>query len=130
MKLSEYISLDGVDIVNLIQKKEVTKKEILDLSFEQLDKVNPALNAITNIRRETVYEEIKNNSANGKFDGLPLFLKDISQSLKGELLTNGSRLFKNNIAQHTSNFVQKLLSEGCIARSEERRVGKERGYRM
>lgn len=115
MKLSEYISLDGVDIVNLIQKKEVTKKEILDLSFEQLDKVNPALNAITNIRRETVYEEIKNNSANGKFDGLPLFLKDISQSLKGELLTNGSRLFKNNIAQHTSNFVQKLLSEGCIA---------------
>src|SRR5690625_1023197 len=115
MKLSEYISLDGVDIVNLIQKKEVTKKEILDFSYEQLNKVNPALNANTNIRRETVYEEIKNNSANGKFDGLPLFLKDISQSLKGELLTNGSRLFKNNIAQHTSNFVQKLLSEGCIA---------------
>src|SRR5690625_459365 len=114
MKLSEYISLDGVDIVNLIQKKEVTKKEILDLSFEQLDKVNHALNAITNIRRETVYEEIKNNSANGKFDGMPLFLKDISKSLKGELLTSGSRLFTNHIATSTSNFVQKLLSEGCL----------------
>lgn len=113
MKLSEYVNLDGVDIVSLIKKKEVTKEEMIDLSFEQLDKVNPELNATTATRRESVYEDAKDIS-NGRFEGLPLFLKDVSQSLKGELLTSGSRLFKNNIAQYTSHFVQKLLSEGCL----------------
>lgn len=41
MKASEYIHLDGIAIADLVEKKEVSAKEVLDASFEQLEKVQP-----------------------------------------------------------------------------------------
>ncbi len=43
MKRETYIKLDATDIAELIRKKEVAAEEMVALSFEQLERVNPTL---------------------------------------------------------------------------------------
>ncbi len=114
MKREEYIHLDGIGLATLIEKKEVTKQEVLDASFEQLEKVNPILNAVTYTRKEKAYEEIKEIKG-GAFQGVPTALKDISQTVKGEPSTSGARLMKEAIAPQTAHFTQRFLNTGVIS---------------
>lgn len=114
MKTEEYIHLDGVGLAELIEKKEVTRKEVLDVSFEQLEKVNPALNAVTYVRKEKAYEEIE-TSISGVLSGVPTALKDISQTIQGEPSTAGARLMKDAIAQQTAHFTERFLNAGVVS---------------
>lgn len=114
MKRAEYITLDGTEMATLIQNKEVKKSELLDASFAQFEKINHELNAATNTRVEKVYEEAKREGT-GVFQGVPIYLKDISQTIEGEINTGGARLFQQSAATHTSNFVKKLHEAGCLS---------------
>lgn len=114
MNKDTYIQLDGVGIAELIAKKEVTPKEVLDASFEQLEKANPVLNAITYMRKEKAYREIE-KGVSGVLAGVPTALKDISQTIQGEPSTAGARLMKDVRAQQTSHFTAKFLQSGMIS---------------
>ena len=115
MKLKTYLQLDATDMAELVQKKEVQPSELLNLSFEQLDKVNPSLNAVTHIRREKVLEEAKQMKiGDHPFVGVPFLLKNISQSLKDEPITSGSTLLKSTISAQDSYFVAKLRHAGFL----------------
>lgn len=114
MKREEYIQLDGVGLAELIANQEVTKEEVLDASFEQLEKVNPMLNAMTYVRKEKAYEEM-NEITDGAFAGVPTALKDISQTVKGEPSTGGARLMKDVLAPQTAHFTKKLLDTGLVS---------------
>src|SRR5699024_4443143 len=95
MDLKTYITLDATDMAALIRKKETTPQELLELSFQQLEKVNPSLNTITSARKEKVLEEAKKvNVENSPFSGVPLLLKNIPQAVKGEPMTSGAKLLK------------------------------------
>lgn len=114
MKREEYIQLDGVALADLIEKKEVTAKEALEASFEQLEKVNPILNAFNYVRKEKAFAELE-NLEEGPFKGVPTALKDISQTIEGEPSTGGSRLLKDVPAQVTANFTKRLLKTGVLS---------------
>lgn len=114
MNLSEYIKRDGTALATLVKKKEITPRELVELSFQQLEKVNDKLNAVTNVRRDEALLKADELASKGDFSGVPIFLKDISQSLEGELMTSGSRLFQDAIAPHTSFFTKKLMKTGCL----------------
>jgi amidase len=107
------MNLDATDISEMIQTKEIHPVEFLDMSFRQLEKVNPSLNAVVHNRREKALEDAKQISIrNRPFAGVPMLLKDISQALQGGLLTSGSKFLKSNIASHDSHFVKKLHGAG------------------
>lgn len=115
MNLKTYMNLDAIDLAELIHNKEVKPSELVELSFQQLEKVNPILNAVTHHRKEKVIEEAKKfNSDQRPFSGVPILLKNISQSLKGEPLTSGASLFKSNISKNDSNYVGKLREAGFL----------------
>lgn len=115
MDLYTYLKLDATDMAELIQKKEIKPVELLELSFGQLDKVNPSINAITNTRKEKALEEANNIEVGQKpFLCVPTFLKDGAQALKGELSTSGSKLLKDVISEHDSNFARKLKEAGFL----------------
>lgn len=114
MDLQTYLTLDATAMAELIRSKEVSPKELLELSFQQLEKVNPALNAITHTRKEAVFQEAnKANVGNGSFAGVPFLLKD-TQAQKGEKVTSGSKLLQATIADQDSNLVAKLREAGLL----------------
>lgn len=117
MKLSEYIALDGTEISKLMNKKEITQEEVVKASYTLLDKVNEPLNAVTHTRKEKVIEEVVSPIPHyppREFNGVPIFLKDGSQSIAGEPSTSGANLFKETIASQTSNFVKKIQQAGFL----------------
>lgn len=115
MKTEEYIHLDGVGLQTLIQQKELSPKELLDASFDQLEKVQPNLNALTYERREIAYKELQHLNKKGSLYGVPTALKDISQTIKGEYSTGGSRLMAAVKAPATAYFTEKLLNTGMVS---------------
>lgn len=114
LDLRTYLTLDATEMATFIKNKEVTPTELLELSFQQFDQVNPSLNAATHTRREAVLKEAKTvNIDNGPFPGVPFFLKD-TQALAGEKVTMGSNLFKQNIADQDSHLVRKFREAGLL----------------
>jgi len=115
MNLSEYIKFDGTDLAKLIKNKEVSKQELVEISFSQLDIANRQINAVTHKRKESVLKEIKGKDKNRPFEGVPIFLKGLSQKIQGELDIGGARLLKEQRASVTSNFVKSLHSAGFLS---------------
>lgn len=115
MNLEEYLKLDATEMAILLKNKEINASELIKLSFEQLEKVNPTLNAVTHLRKEKVISEANEVAIDqGEFSGVPILLKNISQSLKDEPLTSGSRLLKTAISDHDSNLVRKMREAGFL----------------
>lgn len=117
MKITEYLALDGTEIAKLVNRKEISKQEVVKASYAQLNNVNDQLNAVTHMRTEKVMEEISTSVTNNdqyEFNGVPIFLKDGSQSIVGEPSTSGAHLFEETVASQTSHFVDKLQKSGFI----------------
>ncbi|WP_339217081.1 amidase [Ornithinibacillus sp. FSL M8-0202] len=115
MDLHTYVTLDATDLAELVRKKEVTPTELVQLSLEQLEKVNPDINAVVHDRKEKVLQEAeKLGIGEATFSGVPFLLKNISQRLKGEPITSGSRLLRSNFAKDNSNLVDKLQQSGFL----------------
>lgn len=111
-----YLSWDATEMASRIRHKEVSAKEVVELSFKQLTKVNPELNAVVHDRKESVLQEAEKHQPdqNELFSGVPILMKDISQAVKGERLTSGSKLFDSHIAKEDSNFVKRIRQAGFL----------------
>lgn len=114
MNLKTYLTRDATELEEDLQKGAVTAEELVKLSFQQLEKVNPSLNAVIHQRNKDAVLEAASNHKPAPFSGIPLVLKNISQSMKGEPLTSGSKLMKDVVAGADSHFVKKLRDAGFI----------------
>ena len=111
MDLKTYISLDATEMASMLRKKETIAQELLDLSFERLEEVNPQLNAFVHTRKEAALKELAHQPM-GDFSGVPMALKNLSQSISGETLSAGSKLLEGRVSKHDSHLVAKLRRAG------------------
>lgn len=107
-------SLDAVGQAELIHTKQVAPRELVEASILSIEEKNPSLNALVATRFESALAESEAVDINLPFSGVPIVLKNISQSLKGERITAGSRLLEHNIAKKDSHFVKALKKAGFI----------------
>lgn len=114
MDLNTYITSDATELAKLIKQKEVSPKELVALSLEQLEKVDPTLNITSHTRKEKAMKEAEAMSVGRPFAGVPILLKDVSQHLKGERLTSGTSLLKHAVSGHDSYLVKKIRDAGFI----------------
>ncbi|AXF56907.1 amidase [Salicibibacter kimchii] len=108
---SDYLSLDATDMAKMIKKGDVIQTELVDASIHRKEKVNPALNAVIYDRSERAKEQ---QYPRGSFSGVPILLKNISQTITGEPMTAGAKLMKDNIAKQDSYLVQRLREQGFV----------------
>jgi amidase len=86
--------LDAVDQAALVASGQVSPTELLEAAIERIDRIDPALNALT-IRwfdhaRETAASELPN----GPFRGVPFLLKDLYAEYAGQPISNGNVALK------------------------------------
>lgn len=112
MDTLEYQTYDAVGLAELVKNKQVTKAELLKVAFERLDQVNPKLNAVVRTRKSKAVEELNEAESGGVFSGVPLFLKDISQAIEGEVLSAGSKLLEDHVSSRDSYYVEKARLAG------------------
>src|SRR3981081_3081658 len=111
MAFREYGSYDGVGLADLVRKKQVSARELLDEAIARTAKVDPQLNAVVVKHYDYAQRQIDKGLPDGPFTGVPFLLKDLD-ILEGTRTTSGASIYKDNVADHTSTLAQRFLDAG------------------
>ncbi|SMF64186.1 Asp-tRNAAsn/Glu-tRNAGln amidotransferase A subunit [Tistlia consotensis] len=118
--MTELCDLDAVALRRLIGRRAVSPVELLDSCLARIERVNPALNAITatcfeRARREAEAAEhaVKAGEALGPLHGLPVGIKDL-QETEGLRTTFGSKLFADHVPVRDERTVAAVRAAGAV----------------
>ena len=111
---NEYSALDGLGLAQLIARGEVTATEILATAQSLLADKNPSLNAMVLTMDEHALQAIDAGLPQGLFTGVPFALKDLGMQYKGVVTSNGSQLFRDNVAVEDSTLVSRYKDAGLV----------------
>jgi len=78
MNLSDYASLDGIDLCALIEQGEVSTVEVTGCAIKAIEKLNPMLNAVVMTNFDVGRKVAENAIYNGPLSGVPFLLKDVN----------------------------------------------------
>ncbi len=109
----DYVQYDGLGLAELIAKREVHPKEVLEAAVLRAEKLNPELNAIVTPLYDYARERVRRDLS-GPFAGVPFLLKDAHHALEGTPMSNGSRLHKGEVSPVTAEIVRRFLDAGVV----------------
>src|SRR3979411_2060442 len=111
MAFKEYGSYDGVGLADLVRKKQVSARELLDQAVGRTHKGDPQINAVVVKHYDYAQRQIDKGLPDGPFTGVPFLLKDLD-ILEGTRTTSGASIYKDNVADHTGTLAQRFLDAG------------------
>ena len=110
---AEYERYDALGLAELIRHGDVTAAEVLEAAIERIDARNPALNAVV-LRLDEGARARSADPLPGPFSGVPFLLKDLGVQVDGVVITNGCRLFADNVCVKDSTLVQRYRASGLV----------------
>lgn len=113
MNFEEYRQYDALGLAELVQRREVTPAELLDLAIARADAVNPKINAVVHRFDDRARSQIA-GGLQGPFAGVPFLLKDLMASYAGEPLRSGSRFLADFVPPHDSELVRRYKAAGLV----------------
>ena len=111
MAIKEYGNYDGIGLADLVRKKQVSAKELLDEAIARTARVDPEINAVVVKHYDHAKQQIDNGLADGPFTGVPFLLKDL-ENLEGTRTTFGASIYNDNVADHSGTLAQRFLDAG------------------
>jgi len=111
MAFREYGNYDGLGLAELVRKKQVTPKELLDEAIARTEKVDPQINAVVVKHYDYAQRQIDKGLPDGPFTGVPFLLKDLD-ILEGTRTTWGASVYKDQVADHTGTIARRFLNAG------------------
>ncbi|MDT8861198.1 amidase family protein [Alkalihalobacillus sp. MEB130] len=106
-----YKHYDAIGLAQLIKEKEIKREEVIETAIQEIEKKNPKLNAVIHRMYERALKEDFTES-HKVFSGVPILTKNILQEIKGEPITNGSRLLNQTISTFDSEFIKQIKETG------------------
>ncbi len=92
MSIDQYSKYDGLGLADLVRRKEVSARELVDCALAAIERLNPDLNCVVQTLRREALAEIKRGLAPGPFHGVPFLVKEFGMHFKGMKTSAGSRL--------------------------------------
>src|SRR3954463_6665079 len=111
MAFKEYGNYDAVGLAELVRKKDVTARELLDEAIARTAKVDPQINAVVVKHYDYAERQIENGLPDGPFTGVPFLLKDLDL-LEGTRTTSGASALKDFVADHSGTLARRFLAAG------------------
>src|SRR5919108_2716737 len=112
--------LPATELVHRLRKKEIPAREILSAHLEQIERVNPKVNAIVTLIAEQALDAadamdagIMRGEIAGPLHGLPVAHKDL-QNTRGIRTTYGSPIYRDFVPNVDSLVVERLKGAGAI----------------
>jgi len=99
MAFKEYGNYDAVGLAELVRKKEVSAKELLDEAIARTAQVDPQINAVVVKHYDYAERQVERGLPDGPFTGVPFLLKDLDL-LEGTRTTSGATVLKDFVADH------------------------------
>jgi amidase len=114
MAFAEYGDHDALGLADLVRRKKISPRELVDEAIARAEKLNPKLNAIVFKAYDQARAAAKTASTRGLFAGVPMLLKDMRGGAKGMPTRMGSRLNPPIPADHDSTLVARFKAAGLI----------------
>jgi amidase len=111
MAFKEYGSYDAVGLAELVRKKQVSPRELLDEALARTARVDPQINAVVVKHYDYAERQIERGLPDGPFTGVPFLLKDLDL-LEGTRTTSGASVLKDFVADHSGTLAQRFLATG------------------
>ena len=112
--------LDAIEARKLIGNKELSPIELTKSCLEQVEKINPSINAVVAIDEDEVLKqareaenEVMSGAELGLLHGLPTGIKDLNIA-KGLRSTSGSKIYENRVPDYDDSVVKDIRDEGAI----------------
>ncbi len=121
MSNSEICFMTATEMARRIRKKELSCREVMEAHLNQIERVNPIVNAIvTRIpaeqalgRADAADEALAQGKEIGPLHGLPMAHKDLVPT-KDMRTTWGSPIYKDFVPDHDGLIVERLKKAGAI----------------
>src|SRR5271165_845647 len=117
---SDICFLTATEMAQLIRRKKLSAREVAAAHLQQVERVNPKVNAIVTLVAEQAMEAAKRademqsrGAALPPLHGLPVVHKDLFETA-GIRTTFGSRIFENNIPKRDAIIVERIHAAGAI----------------
>ena len=94
-------------LAELLRKREVSAVEVIEAHLQQIERLNPALNAIVTLASDL------SKSSEGPLSGVPVTVKDTIETA-GIRTTSGSRIRADYVPQRDAPAVARLKAAGAI----------------
>lgn len=111
-KISDFEKYDGLGLAELVRRGEIKAVELLESVIEQIEGLNPKLNAVVTKMYDQARRSIKAGLPVGPFTGMAYLLKDLHLLYAGVPTTYGSRFFADFIPDHDSTMTVRLKRAG------------------
>lgn len=113
MTPDEYIELDGLELADLVRRKQVKPVELVDLALDRINALNSELNAVV-VRRESRARAEASEAPKGPFYGVPFLVKDMDGVLGGEPNTSSSRALVDWRPDQDSELFVRFKQAGAV----------------
>ena len=114
--LDEIAFLDATAQAELVRRRQVTPRELVDAAIARCERLNPQLNAVTLPALEQARERAAGDLPSGPFQGVPFLMKDLGGLEAGRRYTGGMRCLKDaNWTERTNAYItDKFLGAGLV----------------
>ena len=120
--MTELHKYSALELGNLVNRKQISTREVLDYFRERIEARNPSINAIVYTKWDDAYREADTIQAQinsgyyaGPFAGALIALKDFLPSKKGWINTHGGVKSLTRVDEYDSEFYKACKKLGAIA---------------
>src|SRR6266568_2612789 len=114
--MDDILTRSATDAADLLRRKVISSRELSELLLARIDAVDPAINAVVELRRDAALREADGADragGGGPLHGVPMTIKD-SFNVAGLHTTWGNPAFKDYVADWDATVVQRLKRAGAI----------------
>ena len=114
--ISELLFRPATELAEMVRAGQVSARELVDASLEQIERLNPQINAFIHVDADAARETADTIGPGDErpFAGVPLAIKDIGPPWEGRPLTFGAELFGDFVPDFDGSVVRRLKEAGFV----------------
>ncbi len=112
--------MTATELARRMRRKEISAREVLEAHLQQIEAVNPQVNAIVTLvpeRARKKARQLDEEAAHGRFagplHGLPIAHKDLHET-KGIRTTYGSPIYRDHVPDFNTLLVDRIQEAGAV----------------
>jgi amidase len=117
--MSDFLLQSATAIRRLLQRRELSAREVVEASLRRIENENPAINAVVTLDPRAIDhardldERVARGERAGPLHGLPVGIKDVTP-VGGVRTTYGSPLYADHVPAEDAEVVRRLRAAGAI----------------
>jgi amidase len=113
---NDFMTRPAGELAGLVRSGEVSSRELVEASYEAIERLNRTLNAFVTLCAERALAEADSVRAGDErpLAGVPIAIKDLTAVTEGVRTTFGSAALEDWIPDHDSVLVRRLRDAGAI----------------